>query len=71
MSLKTLTIFNTRMDAEIARGLLESNNIKSIVTADDKGGADPFLTFANGVKLLVDEKELKLAQKILKKNSPF
>jgi type III secretory pathway lipoprotein EscJ len=71
MNLKTLTTFNTRTDAEIARGLLESNGINALVTADDKGGTDPFLTFANGVKLLVDENDIITAKTILKNTPSF
>jgi hypothetical protein len=36
--LKVIKTFNTRFDAEIARGLLEANTIQSVIGADDEGG---------------------------------
>ncbi len=71
MKLSCVHIFSSRIDAEIARGLLESNGIQAVVTADDKGGADPFLTFTNGVKILVNENDIIAAKKILKIDSSF
>lgn len=61
-----LKIFRTRLEAEIAKSVLLTNNIKAVVLGDDGGGAYPFpaqRTF--GIELKVREKDLKKAKKIL------
>lgn len=58
--------FNTRQEAEVAKSFLEANEIKALITADDAGGMYPFQLSSTGVKLLVSEKELKKAQKLLR-----
>ncbi len=60
-------VVNTYFDkikAEIAQGLLSENGIESIISADDLSGLRSHLAMCN-VKLLVEEKDLKLAQEIL------
>ena len=64
----TVKSFSTRIEAEIARGLLKVNKIDSIIAADDVGGMKPFLVFfKSGVKLKVAAKDLKLAKQIIEK----
>ena len=59
--------FNTRLEAEVAKGLLDANNIQAIVIADDAGGMYPSLAgAAEGVLLLVDKKDAENAKKLLK-----
>lgn len=54
------------MEAEIARGLLETHDIKSFVTADDAGGMRPTpFMYKTGVQLMVSKNDLKKAQKLL------
>lgn len=64
--LVTLKIFPTRVEAEIAKSLLESMGIKAMVSADDAGGmmAAPF-AYTAGVELIVREEDLDKAKKIL------
>ena len=58
--------YKNRMEAELVKGLLESEDIKSIVSADDAGGAYPaLLLFTGGVRLLVNEKDTQKAVEIL------
>lgn len=59
--------FNTRIEAEVAKGLLEANNIKAIISADDAGGAYPFpmMSSSRGVQLSVEEKDVKKAKELL------
>jgi hypothetical protein len=60
--------FHTRMEAEVAKGFLEANNIQSVISADDDGGTAPFplQPTYTGVKLLVKEADLLTARQLLK-----
>lgn len=63
----TIKTYNSRIEAEVDKGLLEGCAIKSIISADDCGGADPNLAFATGgVKLMINEKDIDRAKEILK-----
>ena len=54
------------MEAELAKGLLESKGVKAMVSADDAGGAHPALLWATGgVRLLVKKKDIQKAIKVL------
>lgn len=65
-NLVTAKICGTRPEAEIARGLLESNGIPAVIFGDDAGGMYPFpYTFANGIEIKVKEKDLEKAKKLL------
>jgi hypothetical protein len=57
--------FSNRLEADVAKGKLESENIVSFVTADDEGGMIPFQLGKDGVQLFVKEEDLKKAQEIL------
>lgn len=62
--------FSNRLEANIAKGKLEANGIKSFVTADDEGSMLPFSLGKRGVQLFVKSGHFKEAQKILRsKNS--
>jgi hypothetical protein len=65
---KLITIgqYNTRIEAEVDKGLLESNGIKALIFADDAGGARPHLNLAGRVKLLIREEDRDKATKLLK-----
>ena len=52
-------------EAEMAKELLESNGIKSVVHSDDCGGIAGGQTFIRGVRLLVFSKDVEKAGKIL------
>ena len=59
--------FNTRIEAEMARQLLESNGIQARMSADDAGGMrPPLLTGSGGAKLFVSKKKSKKALSLLK-----
>ena len=54
------------MEAELAKGLLESKDIKAMVSADDVGGMNPALLWATGgVRLLIRKKDIQKANEIL------
>ena len=57
--------FNSRLEAEIARGNLEANGIDSMVSADDFGGIRPELAFVQGVRLLIKKENEERALEIL------
>ncbi len=62
----TVSTFNSRLEAEVVKGLLETHGIKSIIMADDAGGMRPFpIAYVQGVELKVLEKDLKKAKRIL------
>lgn len=65
--LECVKVCPTRIEAEIAKGVLESNDIKSIIVADDAGGMQPPLQNSMGVELRVHPSNLKKAKKILER----
>jgi len=67
--LVVVKIFNTRLEAQIAKGFLQANKITAFVTADDEASASPFpmAVDPSGVKLYVAEKDSKKADELLKK----
>lgn len=60
-----IKIFNTRIEAELAKSLLAANGITSQISADDQGGMQPSLAFSGGVKLTVFEQDADKAIKII------
>lgn len=60
--------FNTRMEAEIAQGLLGANGIESILQADDEGGMAPFpfKPTSKGARLLVKKSDFQKVKNLLK-----
>jgi hypothetical protein len=56
--------FGTRSEAEIAQGLLASAGIAASLSADDAGGASPFI-LSGGAQLLVDEGDADAASALL------
>lgn len=60
-----LATYPNRMVAEMALGVLEAEEIESMILADDAGGAYPMLQFIRGVKLLVAPADKNRAKEIL------
>jgi hypothetical protein len=56
--------YGTRAEAEIVVGLLESEGIAASITADDAGGAYPFV-LSGGAEVLVDESDAEAAREAL------
>ncbi len=65
--LETIKIFNSRIEAELARSYLESFGIKTKILSDDAGQSYPSLQSVRGVKLLTSPKNLKKAKELLDK----
>jgi len=63
----TVSTFQTRTEAEVAKGFLKSNGIDAFVLADDLGGAYqfPFQPNITGVKLQVKKHNLEEAHALL------
>ena len=57
--------FSTRLEAEMAASLLEAEGIYALVSADDAGGAYPFLQYLRGVRLIVFPEDEGRAREIL------
>jgi inosine/xanthosine triphosphate pyrophosphatase family protein len=60
-----LETFASRIEAEMAAGLLESEGVEAMVLADDAGGAYPMLQFIRGVRLMVYREDEARAREIL------
>jgi type III secretory pathway lipoprotein EscJ len=56
--------FPTRSEAEIVQGLLASAGIDASLSADDAGGASPFV-LSGAAQLLVDEDDFDAASELL------
>jgi Putative prokaryotic signal transducing protein len=56
--------FGTRSEAEIVQGLLASAGIDASISADDAGGAYPFV-LSGGAQLLVDEDDAEAASELI------
>ena len=57
--------YPTRSDAELAQATLAAAGIPSVIAADDAGGALPFDVTGGGVRLLVDEVDVRSAGEAL------
>ena len=56
--------YATRSEAEIVQGLLESAGIEASLSADDAGGAYPFV-LSGGAHVLVDESDAEAASELI------
>ncbi|HLD98669.1 MAG TPA: DUF2007 domain-containing protein [Bdellovibrionota bacterium] len=62
---KTVKIFNSREEAEVAKSFLESHGIIPRIRADDQAGLQPGLAFSRGVELMVEPEDLDEARELL------
>jgi hypothetical protein len=65
--LKCVKTFNTRTEAEVAKGFLLANGIKASVLGYNTGGVYPYDAWKDflGVKLLVHERDFQKAAEAL------
>ena len=61
-------VFNSRVEAEMAKSFLESYGIKALIRSDDAGGMFPQQQYTRGVELSVGKSDLREAKKLLEKN---
>ena len=57
--------FQNKLEAEMARGLLESAGVRAWLASDDAGGAYPFQLSGGGVQLMVEEADAATAEELL------
>ena len=69
-NLATLKIFNTRIEAQVLRSLLESSGIKSWILSDDAGSMYPSQASINGVRVMVRNEDFKTASGLLAVSEP-
>lgn len=63
---KTILVLSNRIEAEIAAGLLNQNDIMTNIVADDLAGTNPELDISLGVKLQVPDDDAEQALQLLK-----
>jgi hypothetical protein len=61
----TLRVFNTHIEADLARSVLEAAGIESVIAADDSGGMRPHMALTAGVRLLVRAQDADRAKQLL------
>ncbi|MDY6787461.1 MAG: DUF2007 domain-containing protein [candidate division WOR-3 bacterium] len=60
-----LSIYNEKSEAEIVRGLMESEGIDCHIVTDDAGGIYPQFDLTQGVALVVVREDLERAKELL------
>ena len=65
MSEVVLKIFNSELDAKMARDVLKDEGITASVFKDDGGGMEPHLQRTLGVRLVVNPVDADRARRIL------
>ncbi len=66
-----LKVFTNEFEAELAKGLLEEEEIKAYISSDDVGGMQPPQQMSEGIKLIVMENDYQRAKEILDAYSSF
>jgi hypothetical protein len=59
-----LTLASSRIEAELIVGMLRSNGVTAVVSADDAGGQEPQLQL-QGVRVLVTPSDEAVARQLL------
>jgi hypothetical protein len=57
--------FESRIDADMAKEILEQQGIQAYVSADDAGGLDPALQLVQGARVIVRQQDLEEASRVL------
>ncbi|MFO8061551.1 MAG: DUF2007 domain-containing protein [bacterium] len=60
-----LRIYNEKSEAEIVKGLMESEGIECNIVTDDAGGIYPQFDLTQGVALVVVREDMERAKKLL------
>ena len=61
-----LKTFNNEIEAGMAQQVLQEAGMQAFVFKDDAGGMEPQLQQTNGVRLVVNRVDARLAHKLLK-----
>lgn len=59
-----VAVVSSRTEAELIIGLLGSNGVRAVMTADDAGGLDPQLQL-QGIRVLVARADEAIARRLL------
>ena len=60
-----VAVVNSRTEAELIVGLLESNGVRAFLLADDAGGQEPQWQLSGGVRVLVASSDEAEARQVL------
>lgn len=63
--LVTVSTFYDRMEAELAKSVLQASGIESMIMADDAGGMRPSLLVGSGARLIVRAEDAERAAELL------
>jgi len=61
-----LKTFNNEMEAGMAQQVLQEAGMQAFVFKDDAGGMEPQLQQTNGVRLVINRIDARLAHKLMK-----
>ena len=70
INLVTIKTYADAFAAKVDKTVLDANNIKSMISADDCGDMRPHIHFVNWVKLIVREEDAQKANSILNNSQP-
>ena len=65
-----VAVVGSRIEAQLIAGMLGSNGVRAVVSADDAGGQDPQLQQIEGVRVLVARSDEALARQLLAATDP-
>jgi len=60
-----LEVYNSEIDADLARARLEGAGIQAVILSDDCGGMNPALTYVRGLRLMVRAEDEATARDVL------
>jgi hypothetical protein len=65
-----VAVVRSRIEAQLIAGMLGSNGVRAVVSADDADGQDPQLQQIEGVRVLVARSDEALARQLLAATDP-
>lgn len=68
-SMVSVKSYYFRVDAELAKAVLEANDIPAMISADDASGLQPWIS--QGVRVLVNAEDAPLAGRLLAEPPPL
>lgn len=66
-----LKVFTNEFEAELAKSMLEEEEIKAYISSDDVGGMQPPQQMSEGIKLIVMKSDYDKAKEVLDAYSSF
>jgi Putative prokaryotic signal transducing protein len=65
MTTAVAALVTSTIEAQLIVGMLESNGIAAMVSADDAGGFDPQLQVTQGVRVMVATEDVEQARRLI------